>query len=500
MKNKTINMVLLLLFAAGIVSCYEDKGNYEYYALPEIGIDSVGEEYTIFQFDTLKINPDIKAGDSEYLEYSWQYWANANIDQKIEEISTEKNLAYKFSNAPGSYFLKFIITDKRTNTDTYQHVKVNILGKFAEGWLVMHEKNGKTDFDLLTTPFFVPKIENDVIHRNVYETANGAPLAEKGVGIASYYYPRNQYIYVFTENRGERLSVVTMQKEYDLSTLLLGAKVIKPQGYQFLPPGGRNYGGQVVISNGEYYMVKYGINEFSKPVVKDEETYSAAPFAPRQLVWALSGVIYDELHSRFLQVVNQTFTLDKFPKAAPGALFDMNRMNAKMLYLESGFGNYEYAVMQDHQTLERNLYVINFMSDKDIYDQAVYATDKCPEIDQAGCYAVGARGNVFYYGAGNKLYLYDYFGTNEATECLQMPGNEKITGIKILKPNDGNTIKNHPYDNKVLIISTCNDKKEGKVYMYYINESNGTIDKTSEKIFDGFGEILSMAYNYPKYG
>ncbi len=51
------------------------------------------------------------------------------------------------------------------------------------------------------------------------------------------------------------------------------------------------------------------------------------------------------------------------------------------------------------------------------------------------------------------------------------------------------------------MISTYNDTlKEGKVYMYYINESNGDIDFTSEKVFDGFGEILDMDYNYPIYG
>ena len=36
--------------------------------------------------------------------------------------------------------------------------------------------------------------------------------------------------------------------------------------------------------------------------------------------------------------------------------------------------------------------------------------------------------------------------------------------------------------------------------MYYVNVSNGTIDMDSEKVFGGFGEILDMEVNYPKYG
>ena len=50
-------------------------------------------------------------------------------------------------------------------------------------------------------------------------------------------------------------------------------------------------------------------------------------------------------------------------------------------------------------------------------------------------------------------------------------------------------------------MSTYNETTgEGKVYMYYVNPSNGTIDMTSEKVFDGFGKILDMDYNFPKYG
>ena len=64
-----------------------------------------------------------------------------------------------------------------------------------------------------------------------------------------------------------------------------------------------------------------------------------------------------------------------------------------------------------------------------------------------------------------------------------------------------NRFTSHPYNNKVLVLSTYNETTgEGKVYMYYVNPSNGTIDMASEKVFDGFGKILDMDYNFPKYG
>ena len=82
-----------------------------------------------------------------------------------------------------------------------------------------------------------------------------------------------------------------------------------------------------------------------------------------------------------------------------------------------------------------------------------------------------------------------------------MPSGEKITGMKILKPLVDRFITSHPYNNNVLILSTHNESTgEGKVYMYYFNESTGVIEVESEKVFDGFGRILDLNYNFAKYG
>ena len=100
------------------------------------------------------------------------------------------------------------------------------------------------------------------------------------------------------------------------------------------------------------------------------------------------------------------------------------------------------------------------------------------------------------------MYQYDYAGSNAGKKAYTLKdAQEKITGMKIFKPCVDRFIPNHPYNNKILVLSTFNQsKREGKVYMYYFNESNGTIDMSSEKVFGGFGEILDMEYNYPKYG
>ena len=131
-----------------------------------------------------------------------------------------------------------------------------------------------------------------------------------------------------------------------------------------------------------------------------------------------------------------------------------------------------------------------------------YPADNCPELEKAKYFAVGSLGPVFLYATDRDNYRYDYNGTNTGEKLYTLAqADEKITGMKIFKPCIHRFIPNHPYNNKVLILSTYNEsKKEGKIYMYYINEVNGMIDIASEKVFEGFGEILDMEYNYPKYG
>ena len=169
--------------------------------------------------------------------------------------------------------------------------------------------------------------------------------------------------------------------------------------------------------------------------------------------------------------------------------------------MDTGFNNYEYGLFKDWNTHKNILYTFNFDKKKNI-DKGMYYADNCPELNNAKYFAVGNLGPIFYYATDKDIYQYDYAGTNTGKKVYSLVNNqEKITGIKILKPCVDRFIKTHPYNNKVLFVSTYNEiLKEGKVYMYYINVSNGTIDVSSEKVFSGFGKIIDMEYNFPKYG
>jgi len=181
--------------------------------------------------------------------------------------------------------------------------------------------------------------------------------------------------------------------------------------------------------------------------------------------------------------------------------FDWGNMHASLRYMETGYNNYEYGLFEDWDTKKMTLCVFNFDTKPNI-GVGKYLADNCPELEKAKYFAVGSLGPVFLYATDRDIYRYDYNGANTGEKLYTLAQtDEKITGMKIFKPCIDRFITNHPYNNKVLILSTYNEsKKEGKIYMYYINEVNGMIDIASEKVFEGFGEILDMEYNYPKYG
>lgn len=501
--KKISKYITLWVLVIGSVSCFEDKGNYDYIELPEVEITDVAETYGITQFDTLRITPHLKLenGSEKDYDYLWRIWSTAG-GAKMITMSEKQELEYWVAELPGTYKINLTVTERSTGLQTTYDTQLTVSSVFTEGWMVLHEKNGKTDFDMITDRFFVNRmLEKDVIHRNVYEMSHGEPFPGKIVKLGSFWFPRTHWVYLFTENGGLRLSGSTMQSVTDLPNLFAGdIPDLHPEGYGFIYyNSSMGKGSEVLVSNGHFYIKPQWGSLFVEPVCQDGLTYYAAPFVARKMQWNFVSVIYDELQARFLQVNQQIMLVNPFPSTATGA-FDVNHMNADMCFLSTGFNGCEYAVMKDRTTGEYALCVLDFMSADNNFAKARYSMNGWPEINEVIDYAVGARGNVFYYCTDRTVYL-NNMDANPAKECLTVPEGEKITSMRLLKPNEHGYMTTHPYDSKVLIVATWRESdQEGKVYMYYVNETDGEVDLSSVKVFLGFGKIIDMEYNWAQYG
>ena len=506
--KKVIYIIIPLLII--LASCYDDKGNYDYTNLPDIAIKAK-DTVNITQLHTLKLSADVNLnGDTEAdYEFSWRIWSN-NIggvnQQKV--IGNTRNLVYEVTDTPGTYTLVLTVRNKITDVKTYKQIHLVVSGSITEGIMVLQEKDGKSDFDLIMSPYFSNRVSTDEILHNCYETVNGESLTGRGVKIGSFFaLGRYQEVIVLTDKDGVRLSAVSMQKTYDISTLMYDMSSWKPENYiswrYYSSPCTYAFDG--IISDGRIYeraaTPSSSFPIYTEPILKDGMTYKASPYVPQWYpVWRYQGIIYDEENGRFLSFDGNTWILKELPVATEEQPFNWGNMHATLRYMETGYNNYEYGLFEDWTTHKLTLCVFNFMTTPNI-GVGKYMADNCPELQDARYYAVGSLGPIFLYATDRNIYRYDYNGTNTGEKIYTLiDPNEKITGMKIFKPCIDRFITNHPYNNKVLILSTYNEsKKEGKIYMYYINEVNGMIDIASEKVFEGFGEILDMEYNFPKY-
>ncbi len=507
---KKIIYIIIIPLLVILASCYDDKGNYDYINLPDITIKAK-DTVNVTQFYTLKLSADVNLdGETETdYEFSWRIWSN-NIggvnQQKV--IGNTRDLVYEVTDAPGTYTLVLTVRNKITDVKTYKQIPVVISGSITEGWMVLQEKDGKSDFDLIMSPYFSNRVSTDEILHNCYETINGEPLTGRGVKIGSFFaLGRYQEVIVLTDKDGVRLSAVTMQRRYDYSSLMYDMSSWKPESYIAWNYAGSPcaYALDGIISDGRIYEYDATPSSnfpiYTEPILKDGMTYKASPYVPKWYpVWRYRGVIYDEEQGRFLCFDENTWTLRELPVATEEQPFDWGNMHATLRYMETGYNNYEYGLFEDWTTHELTLCVFDFMTTPNIGVRK-YPTDHCPELQDARYYAVGSLGPVFLYATDRNIYRYDYNGTNTGEKIYSLVrADEKITGMKIFKPCIDYFIPSHPYNNKILIFSTYNvNKQEGKIYMYHINEVNGTIDLSSEKVFEGFGEILDMEYNFAKY-
>ena len=109
----------------------------------------------------------------------------------------------------------------------------------------------------------------------------------------------------------------------------------------------------------------------------------------------------------------------------------------------------------------------------------------------------GYKGEIFYYAAGNGVYLYDYKVSNASGDPVwEAPDGETVTCVRLQKyQGTGLMVKVPVNDCEILYIATYNESTgNGTVYQLKVNPSSGVVDKSSQKEFSGFGKIKDMGW------
>lgn len=502
-SNYKLPVILLITTAVSLSSCYKDKGNYDYKDINQLSISdaAAGGMISVNQGDTLRLQPVINqtTGTNEAdLEYEWKVYDNSASSEytlPVTVISTDRNLNNVITDPPftlgQNYRLTFKATDKRTGVSAFMQYNLIIANKFAQGWMLLEDKPTGGDLAMI--------LPNGMVEYNVYSERNSTAPLGKPVKlditpfmITDAVSADSKKIYILSDNAGQELNYLTLQKKFDYGYLFYSAPAqTKPQRMTWAStttgdPILRGSLG-IVINDGKVHANLVGGFPGSKkwgeallaPTVG--ANYNAAPFVAGGTTY--TAVVYDNIGKHFYSV-GQTI-LSTFPAVA-STVFDMNNVGMDLLYMDSANVIREYnAIMKDAGTS----YLLRFKLVTTAADPAVTLAKtqmNAPEILQMTAAAGSTATPHIYYAAANKIYRYE---TTSNTTVLQysLPAGETVTSMKFYRAMAAP-------DKSKLVVATWNGTA-GKVY-YFPVSAVGDFNNYSD-VFEGFARIIDMGYKYP---
>ncbi len=518
-----INKFFILVSALLMVSCYSSEENYEYGAEVALKVTGLESHYSVVAVEeTLNIELEVElTNPSDELEYEWRFirkytdaiygGADASLDYEI--IGTEKNLSYVTSEKPGTYQIYVTVTNKSTGQLSTLMTTLSITNSFTDGYYVIKEESGMTDFDIHTP--------SGVVVESVLKSLDGESLSGKPLSLSIFPYYRyvdkttfqgidSKAVAIVSEERMQirdiaDLSLVyTEEDAFFFGTTGADIKLAMPNNsgaYLFTDKG---------LYRGVYSTFSGGTGQFGEVIYLDQES------DPNMNVISDGSYIYifDERNNRFMQydsngghqIHADTYDDETVPVVAP-----VNGNEHNLLYYgtaEVGSSNRRnFAIMEDNlNSNKRYLYEMDVIAHigYDWMNRPRYGPNpnnpisKVTEfentnLNKANYFAMNEReAEVLMYAADNKLYSYTIATGEEAPLLLTgIPEGENIVFMKNRYWLKGTyTPEGLNYFNHLIIATQTGDKY--KVYIYNINGSIPT--GAPVKVLEGNGIFSSIQY------
>jgi hypothetical protein len=518
--SRIVRLGLLLGVLTTQSSCFKDLGNYDYKELDEVVIDTTNmgmlSHYSLSRYENLTLEPEVyfngtrvtEASDVP-LDYYWTIGINgtgAGIVYRLDTLATTIKLDAPIVQPAGSWTLMLVAKNRETEVETYLKFTVSIEESITDGWMILYERGGNTDIGLIANNRIKKGYAEgtEKLFLDAYLSSNGERLSGKPVSfkhsIGGIGFAKGGDIIVASEHDAAVVNL-TFTKLYDFEELFW----TKPGGGKnltFWKAGGSggSAGGEVIINNNKVHRYVGGNRDLNKYQDAYTGTYGElAAWVPDYLI-SFDALVYDQTNTRFLGVATSGVKLDKFPTQAANAPFDINNTGMQMVASDFGYSNYEYSLMKNGSTyalLVSDLYTTNISSTN--IAKGYYDMSTCPNIANTTSVSAGTLGQVFYYTAGDGVYLYRPGSGNAATKVWEAPAGETVTCVRVQKfyytllVVTGMLLNN----NQIVYVSTWNESTQtGTVHQMVMNATNGSIDASTDRSYTGFGKVKDMAWKW----
>ena len=544
-KDKNHFPVLLIGLTLFLVSCYEDKGNYDYVKLNEVFLNAPveGSRYVIDRYDTLRIEPQFGFSQQQLADddmaYKWEIYLDdwANTETQSIVLGTEKNLRAQITRPASTtdYAVVLTVTEKSTGASYRFKYYVSVLPSVLSGLMVLQDDNGTCRLDYLASTYAEPSFASNRHISNVYAiNNNGEPLDGEPRGVSfslvtkSSYEPQVKNLYVWTDKQVVRINSSDFSLEHADGNLFM----VAPDKIDItaMVRSVSNTHMTVMLNDGQAHVLNqqatmsYGY-QFSRALKPNASLTGEMRFAPYVYQPDLFGsqtgysaILYDEIGKRFVKVAESydvepiLFAFNEQDEENKTKYFDVNNIGMDMVWMGKNYGALAYAVFTDGS--KRHLYRMRFnvastvtengeeVINPQVYKQAAakYDFSAATEGDDAKFFECGRyAANTMLYASSRNIYSYDFSAKRGILINEPFPEDEEITdfciyNVEYYTPNLSDI------SGTLLYVATW-DGKEGKIYEYPINrttlrlnnrsDANGNL-KAPYNVFGGFGKIVDM--------
>ena len=523
---------LLMLGAAALTACSDDKGNYDYTDLDtvEISLDSDDPDrtgFTIDRGDNLVINPVIyfngrrvTEGSDAPLDYLWTFYTShtgLGADYTVDTLSRAMNLDATINRVGGSYVARLTVTNRDTGVEAYLLADCQVEETLTAGWMLLYERAdmpGTSDVGLVVNEISKKNLAKNKEFWNLYSsTSGGRPIDGTPVYIYHQMYPMGVGVPRIATSRA-----LVAVNNADFTPLASTADFFFEEAPQsdftcFLPTVGKpivnSMTEMLVTADGKCRVLSgdaNGLGKFSDPLTSAGATDSEfAPWSSQMCNYsAMQTVVYDKTLSRFCYTVNGSFNLRNFPaQAAEMVAFDVNDLHgAELLFGDyNGFtpaGGPDIMLFADGNSryiAEAQFHLTPSMPIGKTWTDVSDA----PGILQTSAFAVNGLGRYAFYGSGNKVYTLTY-DNGRASQVWEAPSaDETVTCIATHKYYAGMiATAMMPNINNAVHIATWNEStRQGKLYEMYINPASGAVLPGRPSFeYTVPGKVKSMNWKY----
>lgn len=516
MEKKYYIGLLWLLCPLLWQSCADDKGNYDYRELNDLGI-VFGDAYSAIARETFEISPAVngKSFNAGGYTYEWKAYDETGMQEPVV-LGTELNLKTTLNLGQGNYRLVLNITEKATGIYYQRTAELKVVTPTSSGWLVLCSDEGRVRLDMVSHI----KKEDNVY----YDLLKGTPLEDWQSPCQLVCDPRMaEPFYLVTGSGTTRLSSNDFQwnDSYMLANEF-GTGVYEGTvsrlathfpGKLFVDAGGRVYYCNTLMGDGLFGSVR--ANGF---YVAPQIGYNAkaTQIVPSFMMW-------EKGQRRFVVCANEFYTIgldnskdipmadmaaDGFstvneglfdwPKRADrldlihmeNTRYDKNRNDNGVTYAVLGKGDERYL----YGIILGDLYSFADPRYGSAYEKACYMDiSSCTGIASADHFAFSSLKNCMYYSSGGKVYRVNLDASAASSELqFELPESEEITCMKfyLWEQDDAG---NRSYD----LIVASRDKVSGegilRIYDGFENEGNFLNAEPVEQ-YGGFADIVDVIY------